>query len=105
MSQSEAASMSSQNGPTQEDIDALKGDLAALRDDLRSFVSHAKDAAQSRASGVRERLAEAASQASEKGRAAKDRVQTHIEDNPFMAVGVALCAGLLIGAMVARRTE
>ena len=105
MSQSEARSMSSEGSPTQEDLEALKQDLGALRDDLRSFVTHATEAAKGRVAGVRDRVVDAASQVGEQGRAARDQVQTKIEDNPFMAVGIALGAGLLIGALIARRTE
>ena len=105
MSSSEASSMSSADRPTQEDLNALKQDLGALRDDLRSFVTHATEAAQARASSVRARAADAASKVGEQGRVARDMVQTKIEDNPFMAIGIALGAGLLIGALVARRTE
>jgi ElaB/YqjD/DUF883 family membrane-anchored ribosome-binding protein len=97
--------VSSEGRPTEQDLEALKADLAALRDDLRSFVKHASQAAQSRAGEVRDRVVDAATQAGEKGREARDKVQTKIEDNPFMAVGIALGAGLLIGALIARRTE
>ena len=105
MSNSEVSSISSEGRPAQEDLQALKTDLAMLRDDLRSFVAHAAEAAQSRTSGVRDRVKDAAAEVGARGRAARDEVQTQIEDHPFMAVGIALGAGLLLGALIARRGE
>ena len=105
MSKSDASSMSSEDRPVQEDLQALKADLGALRDDLRSFVAHASQAAQQRAGQVRNRVVDAAADVGEQGRAARDQVQAKIEEHPLMAVGIALGAGVLIGALIARRSE
>lgn len=105
MSRVDASSMTTENRSSQADIEALKADLAALRNDLRSFVTHAGGVARSRAADVKEKVAEVAGEVGERGRAARDEVQTKIEDHPFMSVAIALGAGVLIGALIARRSE
>ncbi len=88
MSMSESMSGSSGSSDVRSiggDVEKIKGDLAVLQRDLRGLAG--------KAGGV----------ATDKGLEVRDQVQSHIEEHPFMAVGIALGAGLLLGALIARR--
>ena len=109
MSNANAGAVGSTGGADRlrEDLEAMKNDFAALRDDLRVFAQDAGSAARTGAASAAERLRqggrEALDSARAKGRQAKEQVQGQIEDHPFMAVGVAFGVGLLVGAIIARR--
>jgi ElaB/YqjD/DUF883 family membrane-anchored ribosome-binding protein len=95
------------------DVDAIKSDLAALREDLASIVNSAVQAGKAQAGDARERLSDMArsrleqvgstwEDANLRGREILDQVQHQIEDRPLQAVGIAFAAGLVLGALARR---
>jgi ElaB/YqjD/DUF883 family membrane-anchored ribosome-binding protein len=85
MSMSESSSLSSKERSSRDELEVLKADLASLKEDFQSLAGHAGEAV------------------TERGKVVRDQVQSQIEEHPFVAVGVALGAGLLLGALIARR--
>ena len=93
----------SPDAPHAGELETLKADLAMLREDLRALGVHAGESARSHVDQARMRVSPVAHAAKEKGLHARDQVQTQIEDHPFAAVGIAFGAGVLLGAILARR--
>jgi ElaB/YqjD/DUF883 family membrane-anchored ribosome-binding protein len=101
-----------------EQLDAVKGDLHALRSDLKGlrdvFKSNSrnalKDAGQRIAQATRDRMEQLREmaergmyQASEYGKKALGRTARKIEERPITSVLIAIGAGLLIGRLLRRR--
>lgn len=96
------------------DGDRLKSDLAALRGDLERVLSVMTDAGSNVVTSARQQgsqmvgrlTAEAGSLADdlgERGRGHAAQVGRRIQAQPLLAIGVAFSAGLLLGALAARR--
>lgn len=85
-----------------DDFDALKADLAQLRNDIRGMSGHAVDAARTGVGAAKERVQHAAHAAAD---IAKDNVKSFekkIEDHPLQSVAIALGVGVLIGSLLRR---
>jgi ElaB/YqjD/DUF883 family membrane-anchored ribosome-binding protein len=90
-------------------------------DDLSAVVSDAEELLKASANQTGERISAARSRAEESLKAAKARLvvtqealterarlaakeaDTYVHENPWKAAGVAAAAGILIGALIARR--
>lgn len=88
------------------DYDALVAQLAALRDDV-SKLAHAASAGSSRAGhalaqDVTDGVAEAGRYISGKSHQADVRVEAAVAANPYIALGLAVGMGVLIGALTRR---
>lgn len=110
----DANTMTSEERRLRQDLDALKADLGTIKDDLGVLIRDAAQTGKTVAGEVRDRAGEAAEHLKVKGRAAydsakakgsaaKEAVETHIEDHPFASVGIAFGVGLLVGALLSRR--
>ncbi len=86
----------------QADVDALREDFATLRGDLATLVSDAMAQGKGSAEAARQRLeamaAEGVEHARDKAAAATRQVDECVRTHPMAALGVALGAGLLLGA-------
>lgn len=111
---SAAAASVNSDSRMREDIETLKEDLKRLRSDVSETARHAAQAARDGAQQAKARAGQAYDYAKEKaGEAyevardrAKDashRVERNIEDHPFMAVGIAFGAGVLLGVLLRSR--
>jgi ElaB/YqjD/DUF883 family membrane-anchored ribosome-binding protein len=114
--------MDSMDTSMKSDVEALKAEIARLREDLAataktaaSLGKHGFDAARERAGtalesakervhdtaeAARQRAAEAAHYAREKGREGVEKAETTIKDHPLQSVAIAFGAGLLLGALL-----
>ena len=97
-----------------DDLDTLRADLNAIKTDLRTLAEDSATMGKHAARQARERLGEVAGQVGDKARAAYDAAKTKgveasdaleekIEEHPFLSVGIAFGAGLVIGALISRR--
>lgn len=83
----------------QDDLNALKEDMASLRKDLQSTFGSLKGLAESKATdGVSKGKAFAAG-AGEQIKSARIDLQSQIREKPMAAVGMAFGAGLLIALL------
>ncbi|MFT5775345.1 MAG: ElaB/YqjD/DUF883 family membrane-anchored ribosome-binding protein [Hyphomonas sp.] len=82
-----------------DDVDALKGDIAALRDDLREVVKDMRSLATVRAQKGVEKGTALARRAGSEVEEAKDAVETRIRENPLTAIGIAFGAGLVLAML------
>jgi ElaB/YqjD/DUF883 family membrane-anchored ribosome-binding protein len=100
-----------------QDIATLKGDMARLKEDVEAALSSAgtvskeklqdtkerlKAAIESMQARVKERLGAAYDSAKEHGQEAVDLSRKKIVENPFIAVGGAFMAGVLVAMLVGR---
>jgi ElaB/YqjD/DUF883 family membrane-anchored ribosome-binding protein len=89
-----------------EEFDALRSDLDALRRDFGTLVSTLTDNATSRTEAeldaMRERIATVASDLQATGRAQVRNIEGTIEQRPFMSLAVVFATGLMIGRMLHR---
>lgn len=114
--------MDSMDTSMKSDVEALKAEIARLREDLAataktaaSLGKHGFDAARDRAgtayeaakervhdtaAAARERAADAARFAREKSKEGVEAAETTIKDHPFQSVAIAFGAGLLLGALL-----
>lgn len=85
------------------DYEALKQDIAKLRDDFQSLAGNSSKYVKGRSATEFdksvERGREYASKASEKAGSAKDYVETKVRENPMAAVGIAFGTGVLLAAL------
>jgi ElaB/YqjD/DUF883 family membrane-anchored ribosome-binding protein len=95
-------------------MDALKSDLAMIKDDLKTFAADAATAGKHGAAFARDKAQAAADYATERGRAAygvakeksaaaAEKAEETIVDHPFASVAVAFGVGVLLGAVISRR--
>ncbi|MFP4353634.1 MAG: hypothetical protein ACLFUJ_00820 [Phycisphaerae bacterium] len=98
----------------QKEIDSLKSDIQDLRKDVKSLMSTLKDDGSDKLNDLKERLAATYSEKKEAAgrslRSAHDRVRSKAdslhktaEEHPFTTAIVALCSGLIAGAMLGHR--
>jgi ElaB/YqjD/DUF883 family membrane-anchored ribosome-binding protein len=104
------------NNPTDDfrrDFDAIKDDIALLRNDLAAALRDLFDAGRSEAGDVRNRLENAvrerlrslggASGLADQGRRAAGVAQRFVKERPLESAAIAIGAGLLLAAMLRRR--
>ena len=98
----------------QVDLEAVRSDIAQLKQDLRLLMDDMGAVAKNRAHRAKERVGEAmhefkdrageaAQAAKEKGRVAAEKAEETITDHPFASVGIAFGVGLLLGAVLTSR--
>ena len=83
--------------------DSFREQGAVVRDDLRELARTGGNAARELAEEARVAASEQLALGKEKLSGARDRVATYIEDNPMKSVLIAVGAGALLGALLARR--
>jgi ElaB/YqjD/DUF883 family membrane-anchored ribosome-binding protein len=76
-----------------DEIEAIKADLAALRTDLKSGAHSLFVQGKERVRALKDTVVDAAHQGTDSSRA-------YIQENPFKTVGIALGVGVLTGAVV-----
>jgi ElaB/YqjD/DUF883 family membrane-anchored ribosome-binding protein len=90
-----------------KDVDAIKGDLDALRKDLSSVVESIKGAAKSRAESeldaLQKRLNQLAADVQTSGREGLRAVEGQIGERPLVSVAIAFALGLMLGKLFDRR--
>jgi len=93
-------------GTYDDEIKALKEDLAGLRKDMQALVKTVSDDARSRGrETVNKARAEAgryADEALSRGRDGMAAIESHIEERPFTSVLMAFGIGLVIGKILDR---
>lgn len=109
-----AGQMASGPNPLRSDVEALRADIdklkSAMTDLGRDAGRFAKDglhearvkASEAAAAGLDYTKAAAAATA-ELGKKSIDRTENQIKMHPWMSVGIAFGAGLLLGAVISRR--
>ncbi|GAK32541.1 hypothetical protein JCM17846_22490 [Iodidimonas nitroreducens] len=85
------------------EIDAIKGDVHQLREDISALLSAFGDDAGESGAQAREAALAKLRQARAQGTAHLQQVEKSIEDNPLIALAGALGLGFLIGALLNRR--
>ncbi len=96
------------------DLESIKSDIVALQTDLGTALRDLVAAGKGEAGAVKdkleaevrdrlERLAQKADDLASYGKDAVHGLEERIEEKPLQSVGIALGAGLLIGAILARR--
>ena len=87
----------------QNDYDALKHDIAQLREDLSSLANNSGKYIKGKSSTEfdknLERGREYADKAGKRAGSAKDYVETQVRENPMAAVGIAFGTGVLLAAL------
>ena len=90
-----------------KDVDAIKGDLDALRKDLSSVVESIKGAAKSRAESeldaLQKRLNQLAADVQTSSREGLRAVEGQIGERPLVSVAIAFALGLMLGKLFDRR--
>lgn len=107
MSVSNSAADSDAQSALHEDIDALKKDFAALRDDIMKIgatkAEHAGEKLDQRVSEARERASGFFEAADQETRAAAEAVQKNVRENPVASLSAAVAFGFLLGRTVLRK--
>lgn len=85
------------------EIDAIKADMTALRDDVRGLVAVLGDDLGERGAKAREEALKRFSELRARGAKVGSEVERTIEENPLTALAAALGIGFLIGALISRR--
>lgn len=85
------------------EIDRLKADLDRLRSDFSGLTGDAVHAARLGAEEAKERLANVARAAADKGRQSKEAIEEQVATHPFMSLAAALAVGLAVGVALTRR--
>jgi ElaB/YqjD/DUF883 family membrane-anchored ribosome-binding protein len=93
-------------GTYDDEIKALKDDLAGLRKDMQTLVKTVGEDAKSRGRETMNKAkAEAGHYADEavaRGREGVAAIESHIEDRPFTSVLIAFGIGLVLGKLLDR---
>lgn len=100
--------------PIRDELNALKADIAQLRDDLRALTDAVKGVAAERVSSGRQRAEEQARKAWEdverrfeealnRGRAAAGNVEQEVTQHPALSLFTAFGAGFLIAKLLETR--
>lgn len=84
------------------DVERLKSDLKTLSDDVRSLTNSAAYTARRKADEGVEKGKELWQEAEVQTAKTRDSVTTRIQEKPLTAVGIAMGAGLLLGALSRR---
>lgn len=86
-----------------EDVDALKADVKALRDDLARLVGAVGDDLEGQGDAARADMRRRLDSVRARGQATLDDIESRIERNPLTALATALGIGFLIGALLGRK--
>ncbi len=97
----------------QNELEALKTDVAQLRNDMGELmdsfrkmgqerVNEAKSKATSEVERLREQLNQAYAKARQEGREVYDTAHHRLEEHPLTSVGLAFGLGLLIGKILSK---
>jgi len=86
-----------------EEIDSLKSDVKALRDDLARLVGAVGDDLEEQGEAARAEARRRLEAARARGQSALDDIESRIERNPLTALAAALGIGFLIGALLGRK--
>ena len=90
-----------------KDVDAIKGDLDALRKDFASVVETIKGTAKSRAESeidaLQKRINQIAADVQTSGREGLRAVEGQIGEKPLVSVAVAFAVGRMLGKLLDRR--
>lgn len=86
-----------------KDVEALRAEITALRNDLGSVVHTIRDMGAERGTAAYERMHEAAEQARAKGHRAAEAVAEGVEHRPFTSLASAFGIGLLLGLLFSGR--
>lgn len=88
------------------DLDALAEQLAALRAEMAALTQSVAATAERRgrkmAADVSEGMEEAVKYVETRGKSAEAALETSITQHPFLALGLAVGAGLMLGALTRR---
>lgn len=88
------------------DFDAVVAQMAALRSDLAQLAHSVQTMASAKgyamSKDISDGMSEAASYVRQKGHVADARIEGAVAANPYMALGMAVGMGILIGAMTRR---
>lgn len=79
------------------DVDTLKADVAALRDDLRTLIADAGQMAGKAADAGKQKGKDAAASLSSAGKNGLASAEGTVKDHPIASLGVAFALGALIG--------
>ncbi len=88
----------------QANYDTLKRDIDHLRDDLAQVTRTLREMGADESDGAFRRIREAVGTASHGARRAAEGTVHQIEERPLVSVAGALGAGILIGALLNRRS-
>ena len=86
-----------------KDVDALRDEITALRNDLSAVVHTIKDMGAERGTAAYERMQQAAGQARAQGKRAADSIADGVEQKPFTSLASAFGIGLLLGLLFSGR--
>ncbi|HEX5078032.1 MAG TPA: hypothetical protein VFV80_02700 [Geminicoccaceae bacterium] len=90
-----------------QDVDAIKTDLDALRKDLANVLETIKGTAKNRAESeldaLQKRLNQIASDVQASGRDSLRAVESQIGERPLVSIAVAFAVGLMLGKLLDRR--
>jgi len=88
------------------DLDAVMAQMAALRGDLAHLAQSVQSLASAKghalSKDISDGMSEAVSYISQKGHAADVRLEGAVAANPYIAMGMAVGMGVLIGALTRR---
>jgi len=87
---------SDETNELRQDLDTLKKDMLALRDDLKGFSRDAAEQGQKSAHRARE-------YAQEQWEESVDTVQTYVRERPVTSLGVAFVSGIAVALLLGRK--
>jgi ElaB/YqjD/DUF883 family membrane-anchored ribosome-binding protein len=85
--------------PGKTDLDTLKNDMKALREDLATLLKDTGAFASAQAKVAGEKGRALADDAGEKAVEYRDAVADKVREHPFAALGIALAAGFVLASM------
>jgi ElaB/YqjD/DUF883 family membrane-anchored ribosome-binding protein len=92
--------------PTPADLDQIAAQITSLREELTRLSHAAAETVDRRgrkmASDIADGFGEAVHYVERKGKSAEDDLELSVAKHPFLALGLAAGAGLLIGMMTRR---
>jgi len=107
MSVSNSAAEGDPQSVLREDMEALKNDFAALRDDILKIGSKkaadASDKIDEQISEAREHASSLFAAADQETRAAAESIQKNVRENPVASLSAAVAIGFLLGRTVFRK--
>ncbi|MBK8209871.1 MAG: hypothetical protein IPK78_07660 [Rhodospirillales bacterium] len=95
--------MNARDDMASKDVEALRQEMAQLRNDFSAMTQTLKDIAGDAGSEAYARVRERAGQARVQAEKAADQVTHSIEERPFTSVLVAFALGLLMGVLFGRQ--
>lgn len=87
----------------EKDVDDLRAEITALRNDLSAVVHTIKDMGAERGTAAYARVHEAAERARSQGHRAAETVAHSVEERPFTSLASAFGIGLLLGLLFSGR--